>query len=156
MILSPRGWAAFAWQSDYGQFYLVDRNDSSFRAPEIITDEMIQRGLCALPKGLVIYTNDCLQQHIRIRIFDTEPDHLPAEQMSGNPWTKVETIEACFPSRTFSISSPSMPDPLPAGPVFLLETEKVKARISWMEFQGSRDDSVPVEPDVIEITFWPR
>ena len=156
MILSPRGWATFAWQSDYGQLYLVDRNDLSFRAPEIITDEMMQRGLCALPKGLVIYTNDCLQQHIRIRIFAAEPDYLPADQMSGNPWTNVETIEACFPSRTFLNSSPSIPDPLPAGPVFLLETEKVIARISWMEFQGSRDDSVPVEPDVIEITFWPN
>ena len=48
-----------------------------------------------------------------------------------------------------------MPSPLPAGPLFLLDTESVAARISWMEFQGSRDDSQPVEPDVIAITLWP-
>jgi len=29
-------------------------------------------------------------------------------------------------------------------------------RIGWMEFQGSRDDSVPVEPDIIDISIWPR
>ncbi len=153
---SPRGWATFAWQSDYGQFYLIDHERSStFTAPIEITPEMEQRSFFAAPGGLVVYTESCLQQHIRIAIYDTEPDHAPVEQMSGRPWTRVETTEACFPSRTFTLSSPSMPDPLPAGPLFLLATERAAARISWMEFQGSRDDSVPVEPDVIEITLWP-
>ena len=95
-FLSPRGWATFAWQSDYGQFYLVD----------------------------------------------------PAAGFA-------ETTEALFPSRRFSISSPSMPHPLPAGPAFLLEAGSMAVRIGWMKFQGSRDDNVPVEPDVIAIALWP-
>lgn len=154
-FLSPRGWATFAWQSDYGQFYLLDHEDSTFMAPIEITPEMEQRSFFVTPTGLVVYTQSCLQQHIRISIYDTEPDHSPVEMMSGKPWTRIETAAARFPSRKFMISSPSMPDPLPAGPVFLLDAERVTARICWMEFQGSRDDSVPVEPDVIEITLWP-
>lgn len=153
-FLSPRGWATFAWQSDYGQFYLIDP-DEPFTPPIEITPEMERRSLFAAPAGLVVYTQDCLQQHIRISIYDAEPDPSPVEQMSGKPWTRVETTPACFPSRKFTISSPSMPDPFPAGPVFLLDSGKVAARINWMEFEGSRDDSVPVEPDVIEITLWP-
>ena len=82
-------------------------------------------------------------------------DHLPAEPMSGKPWTRIETAHASFPSQMFAISSPSMPDPLPNGPVFFLDTADVTLRISWMEFQGSRDDSMPCDPDVIEIAFWP-
>lgn len=152
---SPRGWATFAWQSDYGQFYLFD-DQEDFTAPIEITPEMAQRSFFVTPTGLVVYTADCLQQHIRIRIYETQPDHSPIEEMSGSPWTRVEKTEACFPSRKFTISSPSTPQPLPAGPVFLLTTERVAARISWMEFQGGRDDSIPVEPDVIEITLWPR
>ena len=154
-FLSARGWATFAWQSDYGQFYLVDCEDPAFTPPVEITPEMERRSLFVTPAGLVVYTQGCLQQHIRISIYDTEPDHSPVEQMSGKPWTRVGTTGAYFPSRKFTISSPSTPNPLPAGPVFLLDTERVAARIAWMEFQGSRDDSVPVEPDVIEITLWP-
>lgn len=154
-FLSPRGCATFAWQSDYGQFYLVDHEALSFTPPIEITPEMERRSLFVPSTGLVVYTQSCLQQHIRISIYDTEPEHSPIDQMSGNPWTRVETARACFPSRKFAISSPSMPDPLPAGPLFLLDAEDVAVRISWMEFQGSRDDSVPVEPDVIEITLWP-
>ncbi|MDQ8731066.1 hypothetical protein [Bradyrhizobium sp. LHD-71] len=155
-FLSPRGWAAFAWQSDYSQFYLIDRDDLSFTPPVEITPEMERRSFFVPPAGLVVYTLGCLQQHIRIAIYDTEPDHAPAEPMRGNPWTRVETTAARFPSRKFAISSPSMPDSLPAGPIFLLDSTDVAVRIAWMEFQGSRDDSVPVEPDVIEITMWPR
>ncbi len=154
-FLSPRGWATFAWQSYYGQFYLLDHEDSTFTAPIEITPEMERRCLFVTPTGLVVYTQSSLQQHIRIAIYDTEPDHSPVETMSGKPWTRIETDVARFPSRKFSISSPSMPNPLPAGPVFLLDAERMAARICWMEFQGSSDDSVPVEPDVIEITLWP-
>ena len=154
-FLSPRGWATFAWQSDYGQFYLIDPEDSMFTPPIEISQEMERQSFFVTQTGLVVYTGGCLQQHIRISIYDTEPDHSPVEQMSGKPWIRVETAGAYFPSRKFTISSPSMPDPLPAGPIFLLDTERVMARISWMEFQGSRDDSVPLEPDVIEITLWP-
>ncbi|BDG71370.1 hypothetical protein [Roseomonas fluvialis] len=154
-FVSPRGWATFAWQSDYGQFYLVDRAGADVIAPVEITPEMEQRGLFVPPTGLVVYTQGCLQQHIRIAIYGTEPEHAPVEPMSGNPWTRVETVQARFPSRSFAISSPSMPDPLPAGPLFLLESEAVAVRIAWMEFEGSRDDSVPVEPDVIEVALWP-
>jgi hypothetical protein len=153
-FLSPRGWATFTWQSDYGQFYLVD-DQREFAAPIEITPEMERRSFAVTSAGLVVYTASCLQQHIRIQIYDAEPDHSPIEEMSGNPWTRVETTQLSFPSRKFTISSPSMPSPLPAGPIFLLDTERVAARISWMEFQGSRDDSQPVEPDVIAITLWP-
>jgi len=154
--LALRGWATFAWQADYGQFYLMDCDDSAFRPPVEITAEIEMRSLFVPAAGLVIYTHDCLQQHIRISIHDSEPDHSPVEPMRGKPWTRVETVKTRFPSQKFTISSPSTPYPLPGGPVFLLDAASVTTRISWMEFQDSRDDSVPVEPDVIEITFWTR
>ncbi|WP_426955806.1 hypothetical protein [Muricoccus radiodurans] len=153
--LALRGWATFAWQSDYGQFYLIDCEDEAFRAPVEITAEMERRRVVAPASGLVVYTEGCLQQHIRISIHDAEPDHPPAEPMGGEPWTQIETIRARLPSRRFTLSSPSMPDPLPAGPHFIVDTDIVIIRVHWMEFQGSRDDSVPVAPDVIEITIWP-
>lgn len=154
--MALRGWATFAWQADYGQFYLIDCDDSDFMAPTEITAEMERRSLCVPATGIVIYTEGSLQQHIRIAIHDREPDHAPVEPMSGKPWTRIETADVCFPSRKFAISSPSMPHPLPAGPVFCLDAATVTARISWMEFQGGRDDSVPVEPDVIDLAFWVR
>ena len=155
MFLSPRGWATLAWQSDYGQFYLLDRKDSAFEAPVEITPELEARSLFVMPSGITIYTQSCLQQHIRIAIYHREPDHSAVDPMSGNPWTRVETVEVRFPSRSFAISSPSMPDPLPNGPIFLVDSQACAMRISWMEFPGSRDDSVPVEPDVIDIAIWP-
>ena len=75
--------------------------------------------------------------------------------MSGAAWTRVADADLRFPSRSFTISSPSHPDS-PFGPVFFVGSETVKARIAWEEFEGSRDDSVPVEPDVIAISLWPR
>lgn len=153
--MTLRGSATFAWQADYGQFYLIDPEDAAFLPPTTITAEMEERRIYALPSGLVIYTEGCLQQHIRIAIHDIEPDHPPHEPMSGEPWTQVETTQAKFPSRLLTISSPSMPDPLPGGPFFFLDADTYTVRISWKEFHGSRDDSMPVEPDVIELTFWP-
>jgi len=155
MAASPKGWTTLAWQSDYGQFYLKDRKDEAFEAPVDITPEMEANSLAAMPSGIVVYTQSSLQQHIRIAIYDREPDHLSAEPMSGKPWTHVETVDVRFPSKSFSISSPSMPDPLPNGPIFLVDTVASAMRISWMEFDGSRDDSVPVDPDVIDIAIWP-
>ena len=61
-----RGWATLAWQADYGQFYLVDREDTSFLPPEIITPEMEARRVFVPEAGLVVYTEGSLQQHIRI------------------------------------------------------------------------------------------
>ncbi|TDK31278.1 hypothetical protein E2F50_20265 [Rhizobium deserti] len=156
MAASPKGWTTMAWQSDYGQFYLMDRNDKAFEAPVEITPEMEARCLFVMPSGITIYTQSCLQQHIRIAIYDQEPSHPLVEPMSDKPWTHEETVEVRFPSKTFAISSPSMPDPLPNGPVFFVDTVECAMRISWMEFQGSRDDSVPIEPDVIDIAIWPR
>ena len=149
------GSATFAWQADYGQFYLIDCKDEAFLAPTQITTEMEARRVVAPIAGLVIYTNDCLQQHISISIHAAEPDHPLTEPMWGKPWTQIETIRARFPSRRFTVSSPSMPYPLPSGPQFLLDTDSVIARVSWMEFYGSRDDSMAVDPDVIAITLWP-
>lgn len=153
--MTLQGWATFAWQADYGQFYLIDGDDADFLAPTEITAEMEERRLHAPTTGLVVYTLGCLQPHVRISIYDAEPDHPPVEPMSGKPWTQIDTIEVRFPSRRFTISSPSTPTPLPNGPFFLLNTETSIVRVSWMEFQDSRDDSVPIEPDVIEIAFWP-
>ena len=51
MAPSPKGWATLAWQSDYGQFYLVDREDEAFEAPVEITAEMEARSLCVTPRG---------------------------------------------------------------------------------------------------------
>ncbi len=153
--MTLRGWATFAWQSDYGQIYLVDDADGSFEAPVAITSEMEARRVHAPATGLVVYTQDCLQQQIRIAIHAVEPARAETEPMSGKPWTQVETIAARFPGRRFTLSSPSHPYPLPAGPVFLLDTPTVRARVGWLEFEGCRDDSVPVEPDVIDIVLWP-
>lgn len=153
--MSPRGWATFAWQADYGQFYLAD-DESHFAAPEEITPHMMEASFCVTPKGLVIYTADSLLQNIRIRIYDDEPVHSPNEEITGKHWTRVRQTEVQFPSKKFLLSSPSAPSPLPAGPVFMLTTTEMNARIHWMEFQGSLDDSVPAETDVIEVTLWPR
>jgi hypothetical protein len=155
MAASPKGWATFAWQSDYGQFYLVDREDKAFEPPVEITPEIEARSLCVTPNGLVIYTQSCLQQHIRIAIYDSEPEHSVTEPMSGNLWTRIEQTQASFLSKSLGISSPSLPDPLPCGPIFLVDSADCMIQINWMEFQGSRDDSVPVDPDIIDIAIWP-
>ncbi|HWJ88332.1 MAG TPA: hypothetical protein VNS12_09705 [Pelagibacterium sp.] len=154
--MALRGWARFAWQADYGQFYLIDAEDAGFEAPIEITAEMDRRSLFVPAAGIVIYTQDCLNQHIRIAIHESEPDHPPVEEISGKPWTRVETVEASFPSGRFTMSSPSMPFPLPGGPLFFLNATTVTARISWMEFEGTRDESVPFDPDVIQIALWTR
>jgi L-lysine 2,3-aminomutase len=95
---SPRGWATFAWQSDYGQFYLVDE---AFLAPVEITAEMEARCLSVMSSGITVYTQSCLQQHIRVAIYDREPDHPLADPMSDKPWTHVETVEVRFPREAF-------------------------------------------------------
>ena len=156
MTNAPRGWASFAWQSDYGQFYLVDCENDGFRPPQAFTDEMEEDSLFVPPAGLVVYTAGCLQQQVRIAIHAAEPAMEDTEWMSGKPWTRTRTADVSFPSRRFVLTSPSKPDPLPAGPFFLLDGEDVRVRIRWMEFDGERDDSVPVEPDVIDIALWPR
>jgi hypothetical protein len=155
MAASPKGWATFAWQSDYGQFYLVDREDRAFEPPAEITPETEGRSLCVMPHGLVIYTQSCLQQHIRIAIYDSEPEHPVTEPMSGNLWTRIEQTQASFPSKSFGISSPSLPNPLPCGPIFLVDSADCMIQINWMEFQNGRNDSVPVDPDIIDIAIWP-
>jgi hypothetical protein len=149
------GGANFSWASDYGQFYLVDADDPQFQAPTIITDEMQRRRWYPMSSGLVVYTNDCLQQIIAVRVLDLEPPLDATEWRSKKAWTQVEYASAEFPSKRFTLSSPSHPDTHSAGPFFRLRTPKVAIRIAWMEFQGSRDDSVPVEPDVIQIELWP-
>lgn len=148
------GGATFAWQSDYGQFYLIDCADKTFKAPVDMTHEIMARNYAVMPSGFVIYTNDCLQQHIRIAIHSVEPIAPPLETVSQRPWTAVQTLQAMFPSRRFTVSSPSFPD-TSAGPFFSVPMDDVGVRISWCQFEGSRDDSVPVEPDVIDITLWP-
>ncbi len=149
------GWATLAWVSDYSQFYLIDPADAAFEAPTEITAEMMRRDFFATPSGLVVYTQDCLRQHIDISIYDGEPAHPATEPMSQAAWTRVEGADLHFPSRSFGLSSPSHPT-LPFGPLFLVGSELMRARIAWKEFKGSRDDSIPVEPDVIAVSLWPR
>lgn len=148
------GWAKLAWQSDYGQFYLIDRDDAGIPAPEIITEAMLDDSFATGPSGLTVYTQDCLQQHLSIHIYDAEPEQMATEPMSGKPWTRVRDTQAHFPSKIFAVSSPSASTPLPCGPIFLTPATTMNVRISWMEFQGSRDDNVPVEPDVITVELW--
>ena len=109
------GRAILAWQSDYTQFYLVDPSDGDFTAPVEITAEMEARSLFVLPSGLVVYTNDCTQQHIQITIHDGEPIHPATEPMSGAAWTRAEEAELHFPSPSFTVSSPVA---LPVGAGF--------------------------------------
>jgi hypothetical protein len=48
-----------------------------------------------------------------------------------------------------------LPDPLPYGPIFLVSSADCVIQINWMESQGGRDDSVPFDPDIIDIAIWP-
>jgi hypothetical protein len=153
--MAQLGGASFAWVSDYGQFYLIDADDPQFHAPTVTTDEMQRRRWHPMASGLVVYTNDCLQQNIEVRVHDVEPPLDATEWRSKNTWTQVERASAEFPSKRFTLSSPSHPDTHTAGPFFRIRTSKVAIRIAWMEFQGSRDDSVPVQPDVIRLDLWP-
>ena len=153
--MTLRGWASFAWQADYGQFYLIDATDASFLAPTDITDAVLDESFAIPRTGLVVYTGGCLQQRIDIMIHDAEPEHPATEPMSGQPWTRTRTATVQLPSEGFALSSPSHPDALPCGPLFLLDAPTVGVRINWKEFQGLRDDSVPVDPDVIAVTLWP-
>ena len=149
--MSYEGGATLAWQSDFTQFYLQDDSDVVFEAPIDITQEMMTRRWHRAPIGLVVYTNDCLQQLIDIRIFSAERAADPTEWRSGNPWTQTELATAEFPSRRFTITSPSHI----GGPFFRVGAVAMAVRLQWMEFQGSRDDSVPVQPDVIRLDLWP-
>jgi len=49
-----------AWQSDYGQFYLLDREDDTFEPPVEITPEMEPRCLAVMPSGVTVHTQFCL------------------------------------------------------------------------------------------------
>ena len=148
------GGMRLSWQSDYSQFYLIDSEDHAFLAPDDITPEMMARNYHVPATGLVVYTQDCLQQRIDIVVYDAEPAATAVEAIGGKPWTAVETAHAIFPSGRFGVSSPSRAVH-PVGPFFVLGSTHVAVRISWMQFDGSRDDSVPIEPDVIQIELWP-
>jgi hypothetical protein len=60
--------------------------------------------------------------------------------MSGKPWTHEETVNVRFPSKSFAISNPAIPDPLPNGPIFLVDTVMCTMRISRMD--SSRDGRI--------------
>ena len=149
------GGASFAWQSDHGQFYLIDSKDHAFLAPVDITPEMTARNYYAPATGLVVYTHDCLQQRIDIVVYDAEPAATSVEAIRGQPWNAVETTHATFPSGRFAVSSPSRAVHR-VGPFFVLGTQHAAVRISWMQIEGNRYDSTLIEPDVIQIELWPR
>ena len=93
--MTAQGWANFAWQSDFGQFYLIDCEEhDTFQAPA--EPEIVSKNCHAPARGLVVYTNGCLQQVLRIRIYDREPEPRAFEEMSGKPWTSVETARVRY------------------------------------------------------------
>jgi hypothetical protein len=153
--MSYRGGATFAWQSDYAQFYVVDGGDSQFEAPSDITAEMMVRRWHCTPTGLVVYTNDCLQQLIEVRIFGEEPPADASEWRSGKPWTQVEMARTQFPSCRFGLDSPSKGSPGKYGPNFRVDAVAITVRIQWLEFPGPRYDAGLIEPDVIRLELWP-
>jgi hypothetical protein len=153
--MSYRGGASLSWQSDYAQFYLVDDATSDFAAPTDITTGMMERRWHPMSAGLVVYTNDCLQQLIEVRIFGAMPAPDPTEWRSGQPWTQIETAAVVVPSKQFTLSSPSKGGPGNYGPIFRVDAATMVIRIHWMEFQGSRYDDKLVEPDVIRLDLWP-
>jgi hypothetical protein len=153
--MSYRSGATFAWQSDYAQFYLIDPSDDRFQAPTDITPEMMSRRYHRLNAGLVIYTNDCLQQLIEVRIFGGEPPRDDTDWRSGRAWTQVETVTVSFPSKHLTLDSPSKGSPGNYGPNFRVDAAMMAVRIQWMEFPGSRYDTKLVEPDVIRLDLWP-
>lgn len=130
-MMAHRGGADLSWASDYGQFYLVDYEDREWNAPTAITNVMMQRRWSASSSGLVVYTNDCLQQIIEIRLHDSEPQHDATEWRSSSPWTQIETATATFPSKRFLIDSPSLGgSSYPGGPLFQLDGTAMAVRIS--------------------------
>jgi hypothetical protein len=154
--MSYRGGETLRWKSDFAQFYLVDDAIPDFDAPVDITHEMIFCGWHPMPGGLAIYTNDCLHQLIEIRIFSAPAAQDEIEWRSGRTWTKVTTTSVLLPSKQFVLSSPSRGGPAGNyGPIFRVDAAAMVIRIHWMEFQGSRDDTKLVEPDVIRLDFWP-
>lgn len=153
--MSYRGGATLSWQSDYAQFYIVDIGNNQFEAPVDLTPEILSRRHHRMKTGLVIYTNDCLQQLIEIRIFGAMPKADSVEWRSGRTWTQLETVDVKLPSKTFTLNSPSTNSPGEYGPNFRVDAETMTVRIQWMEFDGSRDDSELVEPDVIRLDLWP-
>lgn len=154
--MSYRGGAALSWQSDYGQFYLVDGDDTCFVAPvEIPPEVSSRRWQRQSSSGLVVYTGDCLQQVIEVRIFGAPREADAIEWRSGNPWSQTELASATFPSSSFAVSSPSTSGTEHYGPIFRVDACEMRVRIQWMEFPGVRDDSKPILPDVIRLDLWP-
>jgi hypothetical protein len=153
--MSPLGWTTFAWQNDYNQFYLIDCEDKAWLPPTEVTPEIAEQGFTVTQPGFVVYTEGGLDQHIRIAVYPSEPEHGEEDWLTEKPWTGTATVEAHFPSKRFTISSPSHPDPLPAGPFFLLETEWVHVRIARMEHGATGEEGTILQPDIYELTFWP-
>lgn len=154
--MSYRGGSALSWQSDYGQFYLLDLDAAAaFTAPVDISDEMMRKRWHQTPGGLVVYTNDCLQQVIEVRVFGEPREADPLEWRSGQAWTQSELTSMTFPSRLFVVSSPSRAGTEAYGPIFRVDTAANRIRIQWMESDANRDDGVPVQPDVIRLELWP-
>jgi hypothetical protein len=76
------GGAEFAWVSDYSQIYPVDSGHPVIAGLEDVPPSDMERGFHIAPNALVIYTADCLRQHIRILIHDSAPAAAPNEIMS--------------------------------------------------------------------------
>lgn len=154
--MTYRGGAAFAWQSDYSQFYIFDADRTDIEVPTDITPDMMAARWHRLASGLVVLTDDCLVQVVEIRIFGAEPAADPVEWRSGLAWTRTEHAGATLPSIRFTISSPSKMGTEAYGPTFRVDAPEVAVRIQWLEHGGSRDDGAPgAAPDVIRLDIWP-
>jgi hypothetical protein len=149
------GGASLAWQSDYGQFYLVDAEDQNWDAQVDITDDIMVRRWSRMSTGLIVYTNDCLEQVLDIELYDGEPHWDVVERRSRRAWTQVEIALASFPSRRLAVTSPSRGSVSPGGPFFFLSSPTVVVGIGWLDFAARGDDSGVSLPEVIRIELWP-
>jgi hypothetical protein len=149
------GGAEFAWVSDYAQIYFVDAADPRIAGIEDVPAADMERGFHLAPQALVVYTADCLRQHVRVALHDSAPQVSPREIMSEDVWTKVFEVAVTFPSGRFTISSPSKSGGEDYGPVFKAPAKVLRARLSWLEYEADRYDAFRPKPDVIQIELWP-
>jgi hypothetical protein len=132
------GGATFAWVSDYAQIYLVDVSAPVIPGLGELGPEIFAARYYLAPAGMVVYTADCLRQEVHIAIHDRRPEASTGEPLSAKPWTQVLETQVTFPSRHFTIGSPSRTGGERWGPTFTVPSESLKARISWRELDDDR------------------
>ena len=149
------GGATLAWVSDYSQIYFVDGADPVIVGIDDIPVSDMERGYHNASNALVVYSIDCLCQHIRIQLYDSIPVASVKDSMSEDAWNKTVETNVTFPSGSFTVSSPSKSGLETYGPHFKAPASKLRARISWLEYNDDHYDAFRPKPDVIQIELWP-